>query len=252
MSDQAASINFDRIAPIYEESRGGLARGGAYARTIGTHLRPGLVLEIGIGTGSVALPLTDAGHPVVGVDISRNMLAAAHDRLGSRVAIADVMALPIATGSVPNVVAVWVFQLVGSAEVTLREARRALSVRGRLVVIPSRAIHANDDIHAVAVDFNEVLHGTRPDDPERLISLAEGVGLQLTGRDVTKTQSWDETPAEIIRRIETRTFGILLDLGDADWERVVVPAIDALRALPDQDRARTRHAHHDVLVFEAV
>ena len=93
MSDQAASINFDRIAPIYEESRGGLARGGAYARTIGAHLRPGLVLEIGIGTGSVALPLTDAGHPVVGVDISRNMLAAAHDRLGSRVAIADVMAL---------------------------------------------------------------------------------------------------------------------------------------------------------------
>jgi SAM-dependent methyltransferase len=252
MSDQAASINFDRIAPIYEESRGGLARGGAYARTIGAHLRPGLVLEIGIGTGSVALPLTDAGHPVVGVDISRNMLAAAHDRLGSRVAIADVMALPIATGSVPNVVAVWVFQLVGSAEMTLREARRALSVRGRLVVIPSRAIHENDDIDAVAVDFNEVLHGTRPDDPERLIALAEGVGLRLTGRDVTKTQSWDETPAEIIRRIETRTFGILLDLGDADWERVVVPAIDALRALPDQDRARTRHAHHDVVVFEAV
>ena len=129
MSDQAASINFDRIAPIYEESRGGLARGGAYARTIGAHLRPGLVLEIGIGTGSVALPLTDAGHPVVGVDISRNMLAAAHDRLGSRVAIADVMALPIATGSVTNVVAVWVFQLVGSVETTLREARRALSVR---------------------------------------------------------------------------------------------------------------------------
>ena len=69
---------------------------------------------------------------------------------------------------------------------------------------------------------------------------------------MTKTQSWDETPAEIIRRIETRTFGILLDLGDADWERVVVPAIDALRALPDQDRAAHRHAHHDVLVFEAV
>jgi len=250
MSDQAASINFDRIAAIYEESRGGLARGGAYARTIGEHLRPGAVLEIGIGTASVALPLTEAGHPVVGVDISRNMLSAAHDRLGSRVALADVMALPVATASVTNVVAVWVFQLVGSAELTLREARRVMKAGGRLVVVPSHAIHAADDIDAVAVDFTALLHGTRPDDPERLVGLAEGVGLQLVARDVTKTQSWDETPAEIIQRIEGRTFGILLDLGDADWERVVVPAIDALRSLPDQDRPRTRHAHHDVLVFE--
>ncbi len=252
MSDQAASINFDRIAAIYEESRGGLARGGSYARTIGAHLRPGAVLEIGIGTASVALPLTETGHPVVGVDISRNMLAAAHERLGSRVALADVMALPVATASVTNVVAVWVFQLVGSAEVTLREARRVMKGDGRLVVVPSHAIHDSDDIDEVAVDFNKVLHGTRPDDPERLIALGEGAGLRLAGRDVTKTQSWDESPAEIIERIERRTFGILLDLGDADWSRVVVPAIDALRGLPDQDRARTRHAHHEVLVFEAV
>ena len=70
MSDRGGtSINFDRIAPIYEKSRGGLVRGGSYAETIAAHLSPGTVLEIGIGTASVALPLTDAGHPVVGVDL---------------------------------------------------------------------------------------------------------------------------------------------------------------------------------------
>ena len=31
MSDQAASINFDRIAPIYEKSRGGLVRAAPHA-----------------------------------------------------------------------------------------------------------------------------------------------------------------------------------------------------------------------------
>src|SRR5262245_47250201 len=138
MSEPAASINFDRIAPIYEKSRGGLVRGGSYARAIVPHLLPGTVLEIGIGTASVALPVVEAGHPVVGVDLSPNMLELAHERLGARVSIGDVMALPIATASVPNVLAVWVFQLVGSVDTTLREARRVLSRGGHLVVIPSR------------------------------------------------------------------------------------------------------------------
>ena len=79
MSDRA-SINFDRIAPIYEQSRGGFVRGGSYAGTISAHLLPGTVVEIGIGTGSIALPMTDAGHPVVGVDLSPNMLELAHQR----------------------------------------------------------------------------------------------------------------------------------------------------------------------------
>ena len=139
MPDHAASINFDRLAAIYEETRGGLKRGGSYARTIVPRLRSGTVLEIGIGTASVALPLTDAGHPVVGVDLSANMLALAHERLGARVAIADVMTLPIADASVPNVLAVWVLQLVGSVEAALREARRVLSPGGRLIVITSAA-----------------------------------------------------------------------------------------------------------------
>ncbi len=251
MSDRA-SINFDRLAAVYDTSRGGLPRGAAYARAIAPHLRPGLVLEIGVGTGAVALPLVESGHPVVGVDLSPKMLSVADERLGARIAVGDVMALPIATAAVTNLVAVWVFQLVASVEATMSEARRALAVGGRFVVVPSRAIHEPDDIDAVAVDFNAVLHGVRPDDPSRLVARAEPAGFRLVVRDVTQAQSWDESPAGIIERIEKRTFGILLDLGDADWQRVVVPAIEALRGLPDQTRPRTRHAHHDLLVFEAV
>ncbi len=173
MPDHAASINFDRLAAIYEETRGGLKRGGSYARTIGPRLRSGTVLEIGVGTASVALPLTDAGHPVVGVDLSANMLALAHERLGARVAIADVMTLPIADASVPNVLAVWVLQLVGSVDAALREARRVLSPGGRLIVITSRGRADPDDIEEASVDFQTVLRGRRQDDSDIVIAHAE-------------------------------------------------------------------------------
>ena len=239
MSDRA-SINFDRLAAVYDESRGGLQRGGVYARAIAPHLRPGAVLEIGVGTGAVALPLVEAGHAVVGVDLSPKMLAIAHGRLGARIALGDVMALPIATASVTNIVAVWVFQLVASVEQTMTEARRAIADEGRFLVVPSKAIHQPDEIDEVSVDFNAVLRGFRPDDTARLVALGEAAGFRLLARHTTPPQSWDESPAEIIQRIERRNFGILLDLGDADWQRVVVPAIDALRRLPDQTRPRTR------------
>ena len=252
MSEQAASINFDRIAAVYEQSRGGLVRGGSYARSIGPHLRPGRVLEIGIGTASIALPLTEAGHPVAGVDLSANMLALAHDRLGARVALGDVMALPVASASVANVVAVWVFQLVGSVEATMLEARRVLRAGGRLVVIPSVGHFTPDDIDEVSVDFQTVIRGVRQDAPDVLAALGDATGFRLVEQLHTESQSFEESPSKIADQIEARGYGILLDLGDDEWQRVVAPVIDALRSLPEPDRPRRRSSRNDLLVFEAV
>jgi SAM-dependent methyltransferase len=42
---------------------------------------PGPVLELGCGTGRVALALADAGHDVVGLDLSQAMLAVARSKL---------------------------------------------------------------------------------------------------------------------------------------------------------------------------
>ncbi len=55
---------FDEIAPIYDETRGGEKRGDEYAADIDGLLPQdsGTVLEIGVGTGVVALGLRKRGE----------------------------------------------------------------------------------------------------------------------------------------------------------------------------------------------
>src|SRR5262249_3859860 len=101
-SDDVAAANrsFDRVAHCYDETRAmppeahaaGTAGIDRVARRIAADP---LRLEMGIGTGRIALPLAESGVRVVGVDLAGAMLA----RLRARrpelpVAIADVTRLP--------------------------------------------------------------------------------------------------------------------------------------------------------------
>ena len=76
------SISFEHIADRYDETRGGDARGRHFAAELLARLPDGRVLEVGIGTGSIASPLHEAGREVVGVDVARSMLAHAVARRG--------------------------------------------------------------------------------------------------------------------------------------------------------------------------
>ena len=64
-------IRFDAIASNYDSVRGHPPEvaeqiGRAIAAVAGTHAR---VLELGVGTGRIALPVATAGCRVVGIDI---------------------------------------------------------------------------------------------------------------------------------------------------------------------------------------
>ena len=54
------SVSFDKVAAIYDATRGGLERGIRFAAALAPQCGPGPVFEIGIGTGAIALPLRDA------------------------------------------------------------------------------------------------------------------------------------------------------------------------------------------------
>lgn len=243
------SISFDKVAAIYDATRGGLERGVRFAAAIATYCGPGPVFEIGIGTGAIARPLRDRlGRPVLGADLSGEMLRHARKRLGATVVRSDVATLPVPDGVLGTVVACWVLHLVGDADATLRESRRALARDGRLVVISSRGELEPDDVDDAMVDLHDVLRG-RIDVRERLVPMAQRAGLALVTEHLTEPGTWNESPADLIERLERRQWGALIDLDEDRFAEHVQPVIERLRALPDPARPRTRIGRHRLFVF---
>ena len=249
MADRAASVVFDRIADDYDETRGGESRARAVAVQLTERLprrRP--ILEVGVGTGIVARAVSDHGFEVVGVDLSMPMLRKAHERLGARVANADALRLPIASGSVPAAYAVWVLHLVADVQTALAEIARVLVPGGTLLVIPSTPLDSSADVTELSRSLIERLR-VPLDPPQRLAELAGPCGLDLVGDEVIIGEPFGVTPNGDADRIERRVFSALWDVDDKTWETTVVPVIAALRTLPDPDRPRRIRNAYPLLTF---
>lgn len=105
--------------------------------------RPGVVLDVGCGTGTLASQLAEADPSVqvLGIDGDEDVLARAREkvtRFGERVQFSESMAnaLPIEDASVDVVIAsLLLHHLSPAAKLeALREARRVLIPAGRLVI----------------------------------------------------------------------------------------------------------------------
>lgn len=243
------SVVFDRIAADYDATRGGVERGQRIAAGVAHCLRPGPVVEVGVGTGVIARELIDRGHGVVGVDLSPPMLARAHARLGSCLAVGDGYRLPLRPRPVPNALTVWVTQLVPDVGAFLASVGGVVAPGGRLVVVPAGMQTEHDEIERVVRPMAEVLRPQR-DGPDHLVALAEGADLRVVERTTTGDGVWSISPAEHADQIAARSWSMLWDLPDDVWDEVVAPTIAALRALPEPDRRRDRTGHCDVVVFE--
>ena len=137
----SGSIAFDRAAAYYDETRG-LSAAGVEKSTrtmleaIGD-ARP--VLEVGVGTGQVSLPLLLAGVPVIGLDLSRPML----DRLLAKVADgprpplvqADATATPFGDSVFGAVYLRWVLHLIPDWRAAVAEIARVISSGGVFVAV---------------------------------------------------------------------------------------------------------------------
>ena len=246
------SVSFDRIAERYDETRGGLVVGRSFADAVVAHVAPApaRILEVGVGTGLVALPLTERGYDVLGVDLSPKMIAVARQRIGARVAVADVSRAPIATASCDAVVAARVLHVVGDPGAALAEAARIVRPGGRVV-----AILAGSDQDGPADDIGDAtraMQGQRLSrvDLELIVSLAAGTpDLDLVTRGLTASLEFDETPREHAEKIRARTWSGCWDIDDETWARTAEPVIERLLALPDPDRPRRRRRAQRLVVF---
>ena len=99
----------------------------------------GRVLELGVGTGRIAIPVAAAGCEVVGVDLSHHMLRhvvdhAAQANLSLSAVQADVSRLPIQPQSFDAVTAVHVLHLVPNWEAALAGAAASLKPGGTFIL----------------------------------------------------------------------------------------------------------------------
>jgi ubiquinone/menaquinone biosynthesis C-methylase UbiE len=138
-SDSATSIAFDRAAEYYDETRGLTPQGvETNAELLATRLLGrGAVLEVGVGTGQVALPLAERGIPMVGLDLSQPMLSQLVRKAGGvpfPLLLGDATALPFREAAFGGAVIRWVLHLIPNWEKALGELMRVLRPGGAALI----------------------------------------------------------------------------------------------------------------------
>ncbi|MBL1099789.1 methyltransferase domain-containing protein [Streptomyces coffeae] len=103
--------------------------------------RPLDVLDLGCGTGSLALLLAEDGHRVTGVDRSAPMAERARAKLagtGATVLVGDAAAPPVGEGAFDVLLVRHLLWLLPRPEAVLRHWARLLRPGGRLVLVEGR------------------------------------------------------------------------------------------------------------------
>ncbi len=220
------SVSFDRAASYYDDTRAmppdavnaitdaildALARNGA-----------GHLLEVGIGTGRISLPLMARGLPVTGVDISAAMIARLRDKLTAghhtpNLIFGDATRLPFRDDAFPAALTVHVLHLVSSADDALAEIRRVLAPGG---VYLNKQHRDNQPLAASGAWWDDALErrghardGRLRFEQQRELIRASGASLELV--DVCQQVNHmdpDEVLDKTQRRVHSWTWQIPDDI----------------------------------------
>lgn len=233
------SISFDPVADRYDDTRGYPAdvagRIAAGLIRVGPITEQDAVLEIGVGTGRIALPLLLAGMNITGVDISPLMVERLRAKLEQMRAdeperawgmltleMADMTALPFAENSFDAAVAVHVFHLVPEWHKALDEALRVLRPGGALLI--GQDVHNGGSPNAVIQDeWRDIV--TRLGHPpitvgahgfQAVVTELMRRGLEVTTETLT---AWEvsQTPKAALDYIAGRTWSRTWAVPDAPF-----------------------------------
>jgi SAM-dependent methyltransferase len=237
-ADKAGSVNFDRAAGYYDATRGLPPEvADRVAARIEAAARPGArFLEVGVGTGRIALPLQRRGCWVAGIDLSAAMMGAYRDKAAAaglpapRLLRGDVTRLPLTDASVDAVVEVHVLHLVPDWRRALGEIRRVLAPGGMVVTgwgpgLPYRPESPRD---AVQRRMRELTADATPewvglgDARRKLAALADlgGVEERLGG----ETWLTEETWAEALDEMDGRVYSYAWRVPEDRWRAAAARA----------------------------
>lgn len=243
-------LSFDDLAAQFDEQRGlppaGLREWVAAVDLFaaGRTLR---VIEPGIGTGRITLPLAVAGHRVAGIDVSANMLetcAQKAEALGvaDRVSLVggDATSLPVPDGAFDLGVIASLLYLVPDWESVLDELARVLTPGGMIVHLVERT-ESGDDLQLWDVSWRTRIEGTGYQHPVLRPSLAE-VGTEFQRRwpdtriEPLATWTFGQSVADGRDGLGERLRPLYAGVSDEDWDRVVRDFLYwSENAFPDPD-----------------
>ncbi len=139
----SGSLSFDRAAAYYDETR---VTDEATLDRILSLLRShvigdeGEILEIGVGTGQIALPLAARGSNVTGLDLSAAMMAKLVEKAGGGSPVelvqSDATRMPFHDGAFVGAYARWVLHLIPDWEAALGELDRVVRTGGAIAIEP--------------------------------------------------------------------------------------------------------------------
>ncbi|MCS7087348.1 MAG: class I SAM-dependent methyltransferase [Thermoflexales bacterium] len=224
MAALVSSVSFDRAAAFYDQTRALPPHIADQVAQLALRAMPpnARVLEIGVGTGRIARPLLERGTQVVGVDLSRAMMA----RLRATHPLAplvqgDAMYLPFADNTFDAVIAVHVLHLVGDWRLALREARRVMRAPG--VLLFGHNVNLNAPSRQLRAAFNRA----RGQASDRWLEVEETLAptLRAEGAHMTtfETDSWitHTTPRAELEALRQRLWSSTWALSDAELTCIV-------------------------------
>jgi ubiquinone/menaquinone biosynthesis C-methylase UbiE len=236
-------VSFDRAVEYYDRTR---ANPDPVQRRLtdvlaGELLPRGLALEIGVGTGRIALPLHEAGVRLVGADLSRPMMDRLVRKAGGRppfpLVQADATRLPFAGHSFGSAYAAHVLHLIPNWQDALRELVRVVRPGGAVLIDQGMGRNRQwwDAIQArfmAEVGVERRFVGV--DDPDEIEAAMKALGA--TPRLLPRVRGWASMPPEeAILGLEQGLFSWTWDL-----------TADELRRAGEATRAWARELHGEL------
>lgn len=246
----SGSLSFNPAAPHYDQTRGGEARG----RKIAAALMPEFtgahpVCDIGMGTGVVALGLTEAGFDVCGLDLSHSMLTSARQRIGPVVVNASATDIPFQDGAFRQAYSVWTLHVIRDQESVFSEVARILRPGGRYAVVPGTILF---DPHPINEVLAEVQRRTAHIDDlaDTIAPKAEQAGFRVVSVSELSRSTHEHSPEQVATALERGWLFHLWAVDDDEWRRTVTPAVEALRAFSDADQPTARTTRRQMVILE--
>lgn len=163
--------SFDRVADVYDETRGlppdaEAAIADAIAMELQSVTVSPRVIEVGIGTGRVAIPLAERGVRVIGFDVSPKMLLRLlQKRRDVDVCLAEAAHPPLRDRSFDAALFVHVLHLVPDVAASIIAARALVHDRGVLI------FGSDDEQTGVREEADQAIRKT----------VREVAGVEMTG-----------------------------------------------------------------------